>query len=111
MGQTYGRITAAALIEHRLSAHDLRSRQKPALNSAAVLRGAFLSLLESLTDGKSRLNNTRHLLILSGATTLHILHIPSVPSASTSFCTLQGATIPRRASKFFSGRRGSLRLL
>jgi hypothetical protein len=111
MAQTNGRITAAALIEHLLSSHIWRSRMKPELNGEAVLPGAFLSLLESSTDGKSILNNTRHPVSPSETITLHILHIPSVPSASNSFCILQGATIPWRASIFFSGRRGSLRLL
>jgi hypothetical protein len=111
MAQIYGRITATALNAHLRSVDDLQNRQKSALSGAVVLPDAFLSLLESSTDGKSKLNSRRHPQFLYGAKVLHILHKPSVPSASTSFCILQGAIIPRRASVFFSGRRGSLKLL
>jgi hypothetical protein len=111
MAQTNGRMTAAALIAHLLSAYDWQNRKKPAQDDAVFLPGAFLSLQEISTDGKNMLSNTHHPRFPYGAKALHILHKPSVPSASTSFCILQGAVIPRRASVFFSGRRGSLRLL
>jgi hypothetical protein len=100
MAQTYGRITAAALIAHLPSVHDSRNRQKPVLNGEAVLPGASLLLLESLIDGDRKMNNTRHPLVPSGATALHILHTPSVPSTSTSFCTLQGTTTPGEPQNF-----------
>jgi hypothetical protein len=106
MAQTNGSITAAVLIEYLLFAHISQSRLKPAINGEAVLQGVFLSLLESSTDGKSILNNTRHPLFPSETITLHILHIPSVPSASNSFLYTPGRKHPLASLNIFQRSEG-----
>ena len=84
---------------------------KPAPNAAFVHPHASPAGPETQPTGKNIHGSKHHPQRFCEATKPRSPHIPLDPSASPSFHPFQGVFIPRRASVFFSGRKGSLRLL